>query len=79
LISCGIPIFALGAPFCTLIFAIVIVTEYLASDGEVYDISLIYGADAKIPEGAMLIVEEILEGTEKYLSLCKEASAAVNS
>ncbi|MBR4462544.1 MAG: hypothetical protein IKS51_08205 [Erysipelotrichaceae bacterium] len=43
-----------------------ITAEYLTADGETYLISVTYGPEAEIPEGAVLSVSEIESGTEAY-------------
>ncbi len=45
--------------------------KYIADGGETYKISVGYGEDAKIPEGATLAVEEVTN--EDYLSQAEEA------
>ena len=45
--------------------------QILAADGSTYDVTVAYGRDAEIPDGAELRVSEVLEGTahyQKYLS-----------
>ena len=46
--------------FSTYIMADFITEEFLASDGNTYHITLTYGPEAWIPEGAKLVVREIL-------------------
>ena len=52
------------------VFAVVdtetITTEYLTADGETYLISVTYGPEAEIPEGAVLSVTEIENETDAY-------------
>ena len=45
-----------------------ITTKVITASGETYEISVTYGADAEIPNGASLKAEEILEGGEEYES-----------
>jgi LPXTG-motif cell wall-anchored protein len=44
----------------------VITTEYLSHDGYRYEITVTYGADARIPEGSTLSVTEYETGSDKY-------------
>lgn len=46
--------------------------EFIAADGETYQITVTYAPDAEIPEGAELAVEEIREGTEAYEAAYEE-------
>ena len=41
-------------------------TEFLASTGDLYDVTVRYGEDAQIPEGSRLQVSEIAPGSEAY-------------
>ena len=54
-----------------------ITTKYLTGDGETYNISVSYGPDANIPDGAELEVSEITEDSDKYTDLYAKASEAV--
>ena len=52
--------------FADFVLSYSIETNYTAFDGKTYKISLNYGPEAEIPEGAELMVEEILPETEDY-------------
>ena len=43
-----------------------ITTKVMTASGETYEISVTYGPEAEIPNGASLKAEEILEGSDKY-------------
>ena len=43
-----------------------IIKDYISDSGENYTVTVTYGEDAEIPDGADLKVEELLPGTEKY-------------
>ena len=49
----------------------------LTADGENYEITVTYGEDAKIPEGAELRVSEIIKEDKLYTEYYEEASKAV--
>ena len=49
----------------------------LASDGKNYKVTVTYGAEAGIPEGAELRVEEYLDGSEEYKDYCEAAMTAI--
>ena len=44
----------------------VITIDYLTADGETYTITVNFGPEAEIPNDAVLVVREILRGTEEY-------------
>ena len=46
----------------------------ISKTGETYEITVTYGQDAQIPDGAELIVREILPEDEEYTGLYEEAS-----
>ena len=48
-----------------------------ASDGNTYNVSVTYGADAKIPVDAVLSVEEILSESEKYSDYVNETETVL--
>ena len=48
-----------------------IVTQYLSAKGNLYDVTVVYGEDAKIPEGASLQVTEYDEGSDDYHAVRK--------
>ena len=50
----------------------------IAASGEAYEITVTYGEDAAIPEGAELKVREILPGDEAYASYLEEAMKAAS-
>ena len=52
--------------FADFVLSYSIETNYTAFDGKTFKISLNYGPEAEIPEGAALKVEEILPETESY-------------
>ena len=54
-----------------------IVTDYLTADGETYTITVTYGPEAGIPEGAVLKVTEITEGMAGYDIYAEEAAYAI--
>ena len=41
-------------------------TRYIAADGNTYDITVSYGADANIPAGAELAVSELTGGVKPW-------------
>lgn len=43
-----------------------LVGHYLSDSGELYEVAVIYGEDAQIPEGAALKIREFADGTEEY-------------
>ena len=43
-----------------------ITTKVMTASGETYEISVTYGPEAEIPNGATLKADEILEGSDKY-------------
>ena len=51
----------------------VITTEFLSADGNTYEVTVTYGPEAEIPEGAKLIVTEYAEGSREF----KEAKEAL--
>ncbi len=51
-----------------------IVIEYLSQDGETYQISIDIPAEANIPVGSELIVEELAEGSAKYAEYFEKAA-----
>ncbi len=56
-----------------------ITSKVLASDGNTYEISVTYGQDADIPEGAQVIVEEIPEGCDRWEAYRKQTAAALGA
>ncbi|MBR6920934.1 MAG: hypothetical protein IKH51_01945, partial [Clostridia bacterium] len=62
------------------VFAIagIIKAQIVASDGNTYEITLAYGADAEIPSDAYLSVTEVMEGTPEYEALCAAIGLTVN-
>ncbi|MBQ6635767.1 MAG: VWA domain-containing protein [Lachnospiraceae bacterium] len=50
-------------------------TMFLSDNGELYEVTVTYGDDAKIPDGAVLKVTEFEEGSEEYLSARKAVIA----
>ena len=52
-------------------------TTVLTASGETYEITVNYGEDAQIPEGAQLIVSEIQPDNVKYADLLNKAEATV--
>ena len=53
-------------------------THVITADGEDYVITVTYGPEAGIPEGATLEAEEIPEGTDQYETMLEQAQAALN-
>lgn len=51
----------------------------ISASGENYEITVTYGEDARIPDGAELKVREILPEDEEYDALMKKSSEAVES
>ena len=49
----------------------------LTASGETYEITVTYGEDAKIPDGAELRIREILPEDEKYKEYCRKTTDAV--
>ena len=56
-----------------------ITTRYLTADGETYLITVTYGPEAMIPEGAGLAVAEIPQDSEEYATYLAQAQSAVNA
>ena len=54
-------------------------TKVLTADGETFTITVIYGPEAGIPEGARLEAEEILPGSEEYQQYYEQSARATNS
>ncbi len=54
-------------------------THVITADGEDFLITVTYGPEAKIPEGATLSARELLEGTEEYEAYIALAQAALNA
>lgn len=52
--------------------------DVLTADGETYTVSVTYGADAKIPDGATLNVEEIDPESDTYQKEVENAEALLN-
>ena len=44
-------------------------TWYISDKGELYEVTVTYGADAQIPEGSKLKVTEFEEGSSEYISV----------
>lgn len=44
----------------------ILTTQYLTADGEAYNITLSYGPEAGIPDGAKLAVSEIVQASDTY-------------
>ena len=44
----------------------ILTTQYLTADGEAYNITLTYGPEASIPDGAELSVSEIMQASDTY-------------
>ena len=53
-------------------------TDFISADGETYKITVSYGDDAGIPDGAELKVEEILEGSKEYKGYLKDSADKLN-
>ena len=53
-------------------------TEVITAKGETFEITVTYGADAEIPEGAYLKAREILEETEEYEVYYEKALKALD-
>ena len=51
--------------------------DVLTADGETYTVSVTYGADAKIPEGATLKVEEVDQNSDEYINYSDQALKAI--
>ena len=52
--------------------------DYISASGETYTITVTYGEEAEIPDGADLKVEEILPGTEDYYRYMQLSSQKLN-
>lgn len=57
-----------------VVYTSVITTSYISALGETYEITVTYGEDAQIPDGAELKVREILSEDEKYAEFYQQAS-----
>ena len=64
--------------FSTYIFADLLTEEVLDSLGNTYTVSVTYGPEAKIPEGATLLVEEVFE-PDQYEEYLSEAERAISN
>ena len=53
--------------------------KVLAADGQTYEIEVTYGPEAEIPEGAVLKVEEIPEGSDLWEAYRKQTAAALEA
>ena len=56
-----------------------ITQKVLAADGQTYEIEVTYGPEAEIPEGAVLKVEEIPEGSDLWEAYRKQTAAALGA
>ena len=56
-----------------------ITEKVLAADGQTYEIEVTYGPEAEIPEGALLKVQEIPEGSDLWEAYRKQTAAALGS
>ncbi len=54
-----------------VVFTEIIRTDYLASNGALYDVTIRYNSDAQIPDGSRLRVTEIEPGTDQYQNAYK--------
>ena len=52
-------------------------THVITADGEDYIITVTYGPEAGIPDGATLEAKEILEGTEEYATMLEQSMEAL--
>ena len=53
-------------------------THVITADGEDYLITVTYGPEAEIPDGATLTARELVKGTEEYQQYYEEALQALN-
>lgn len=51
--------------------------DVLTADGKTYTVTVTYGADAKIPEGATLQVEEVDQNSDEYINYSDQALKAI--
>ena len=51
--------------------------DVLTADGKTYTVTVTYGADAKIPEGATLKVEEVDQNSDEYINYSDQALKAI--
>ena len=63
--------------FSVYAFAYAVITYVKTASGETYEITLSYGKEADIPEGAQLKVEEIPEGSDMWEAYRKQTAAAL--
>jgi len=54
-------------------------TKYITAEGETYTITVTYGKDAEIPDGAVLEVSEISNETEGYAEYVEQAANALTN
>ncbi len=62
--------------FSTYVVAEVLETEHIDAYGNVYDVTVTYTADAKVPEGSRVVVKEFAEDTEEYFNARNAVIAA---
>ena len=65
-----------GDQFVVMVMDAQIKTTYMTATGETYEITVTYGEDAGIPDGAMLEVNEIEVGTAEWQNYYDQAAAA---
>ena len=58
------------------VFALAIVTEYVAADGNRYKVTVTYGPEAEIPSNATLNVREITKGSDEFFVYYNKALKA---
>ena len=67
-----------GEEFQIMVTDAQIKKDYISASGETYTITVTYGAEAGIPDGADLKVEEILPGTEEYVDYLTKSARKLN-
>ena len=68
-----------GEVFTILVTDAQIKKTVISASGETYEITVTYGEDAKLPDGAELAVREILPGEEEYEKDCVTADKALRA